>query len=113
MVSSHRGGDTVIYKDYLFSHLDDQNITLKYIFGLCLRFMTASSPNPWNLLCCGHKCITCYVDEVNFSLHLRMGSPGCQENQPYDWRVGTFSFIPRPSGKGEGLEGNWSQRGND
>lgn len=34
---------------------------------------------------------------------LRMGA-GCQGNQPWDYRVGIFSFIPKPLGTGKGLE---------
>ena len=40
--------------------------------------------------------VFCYVNEVTFGKplgHLRVGA-GCQEKQPCDWRVGTFSPTP-------------------
>lgn len=46
------------------------------------------------------------VNEVTLRPHLRMGA-GCQENQPCDLRVGTFSPNPLSWGTREGLEA-WS-----
>lgn len=43
------GCDTVIYKKYVFSYSDDQNIFL-HTFGLSPQFLTHSSPNLWVFL---------------------------------------------------------------
>lgn len=49
------------------------------------------------------KDVFCYINEMTFGKHLRMGT-GFQGNQTYDWKVGTFSPTPWPAEKGEELE---------
>lgn len=50
-----------------------------------------------------NKGVFCYVNEMTFGPYLRMGV-GCQENQPCDLRVVTFSPTSWHPRRGEGLE---------
>ena len=69
-------------------------IYFSYIFGLYPQFWAHSSPNPWNVLVIrAIKVSFCSVNEVTLGPHLKMGG-GCQENQPCDWKVATFSSTP-------------------
>ena len=45
--------------------------------------------------------VSCYVNGVAFGKQLRMGA-GCQENQPWDYRVG--AFTPTRPGAGDGVQ---------
>ena len=59
-----------------------------------IMFLAQSSSNPGNFLSDrSNKGVFCYVNEVTFGPHWKMGA-GCQEKPPYDWRLGTFSPTP-------------------
>lgn len=92
----------------------------KYIFGLILWFL-AQSPTPlelpkWE----GWEEYLLLLTVSPFHPHPRLcswpdfwgvlkdgGGPGCQRDQPWDWRVGTLSPAPRPPVRREA--GDWVQ----
>ena len=57
---------------------------------------------PWNFLWDERDTVDfSHVKMVTSGSHLRLGVV-CLKNQPYDYRVGTFSPIPLPSRKETG-----------
>lgn len=50
-----------------------------------------------------NKGVSCHANDVTFGSLIRIGD-GCQKNQPYDYRVGTFSPKLFPSASEEGRE---------
>lgn len=64
---------------------------LSYVFGLCPQLLTHSPPTPWTFLSFqSDKVVFCFVNEVTFGRHLRVGTV-CQWTQPCDEKVRTFS----------------------
>ena len=75
-------------------------VCISHIFGLHPQFLAHRFPNPWDFLTYksnGIFSLSSPVPEkasekMTFGSHPKVEA-GCQENQPYDLKFGTFSPI--------------------
>lgn len=90
--------DIVIHKKYIIDHLDFQNIFLMYVWSSSLA-SGSQLPNLWYFLSVeSANSVFCYVNEVTFGKHWRMGASG-QCSQP---RIRALELPPPTSRAGTG-----------
>ena len=86
------------------TYIQMTKIYFSYVFHLHPQFLAYTSQNPWNFLSVdSDKCVSCYVNEVTFGPHLKMGLVARRTNH----EIRVEHSVPPPDLQGGEGDGGW------